>query len=85
MVKFGEWLPDQYGDQFGNLTSKQLEEAYKEYEKENGGQENHEKEGYGNQDWDDFIRNNYVNNSRNWDGMHSYGTGNRPQTTIYIN
>jgi len=36
MVNFGGWLYDQYGDQFGKLTNKQLEEAYRKYKEEHG-------------------------------------------------
>ena len=36
MVNFGGWLYDQYGDQFGKLTYKQLEDAYRKYKEEHG-------------------------------------------------
>jgi len=34
MVNFGGWLYDQYGDQFGELTYIQLEDAYRRYKEE---------------------------------------------------
>ncbi|OGO31775.1 MAG: hypothetical protein A2136_03665 [Chloroflexi bacterium RBG_16_54_11] len=36
MIKFGIWLYDQYGDEFGNLTLEQFEEALNNYIEENG-------------------------------------------------
>ena len=36
MVRFGEWLYDQYGDKFGKLTPDQLTDALKKYQKDNG-------------------------------------------------
>ncbi len=36
MIRFGCWLFEQYGDQFGKLTKEQLEAAFKEFEKDNG-------------------------------------------------
>jgi hypothetical protein len=36
MVNFGGWLYDNYKDQFGKLTPKQLEDAFKTYQKDHG-------------------------------------------------
>ena len=36
MINFGGWLYEQYGEEFGQLTQEQLEEAWKEYSGDHG-------------------------------------------------